>query len=70
MRTDNTTTNGSYPGYHLEGVEGYIYKSEFPGTVPLYRYYNWTEHYYTTVSGSYPGYHSEEIEGYLYKTKP
>lgn len=62
-----TTTNGSYPGYHSEGIEGYLYKEETNNTVPLYCFYNWTDHYYTTTNGNYPGYHSEGVVGYLYK---
>jgi hypothetical protein len=62
-----TTTNGSYPGYHSEGIEGYLYKEQATGAVALYCFYNWTDHYYTTTNGSYPGYHLEGVVGYIYK---
>lgn len=62
-----TTISGNYPGYHLEGVEGYLYDYQETGTVPLYRYYNGTDHYYTTVSGSYQGYYLEGTAGYIYQ---
>jgi hypothetical protein len=69
--TDHYYTNvsGNYASYYLEGIEGYLYKSEETGTVPLYRYYNGTDHYYSTVYGSSPGYYPEGIEGYLYKNQ-
>ncbi|MBT2559662.1 hypothetical protein J7E50_17200 [Pedobacter sp. ISL-68] len=61
-----TTTNGSYPGYHSEGIEGYLYKEESTGSVPLYQYYNGTDHYYTTTNGSYSGYQFQGVVGYMY----
>ncbi|MDQ0641811.1 hypothetical protein QF042_005376 [Pedobacter sp. W3I1] len=53
-----------------EAVEKYITDRQISlvfEAFPLYRFYNWTEHYYTTTNGNYPGYHFEGIEGYLYK---
>jgi hypothetical protein len=63
-------------GYVSEGVAGYISASSGSGLVPLYRYYNGFEHFYTSnsaeigtispgVVGNY-GYASEGIAGYCY----
>src|SRR5690606_17232762 len=38
-------------------------------TIPIYRYYNGVDHYYTKIAGSYSGYSFEgtEFHAFLYK---
>jgi hypothetical protein len=45
--TTTTGTLGNY-GYTCEGIQCYVYPEQVSGTVPLYRYWNGTEHFYTT----------------------
>ena len=47
--TTTTGTTGKH-GYHSEGIVGYCFPNQKPGTVPLYRYYNGhnVDHFYTT----------------------
>jgi hypothetical protein len=65
-------------GYKCEGILGYISKTQFPGAVPVYRYWQGQEHnhFYTTKAdeigtthvgetGKF-GYKSEGIAGYAY----
>ena len=63
----------SAQGYNFERIECYIYTYQAKGTVPLYRYYNGVDHYYTTdwlgsgsaiVDNHEYGY--ERIECYVY----
>ena len=59
-----TTTVGQAGnhGYVYEGVAGYCYKMQVPGTFPLYRYVgSRTDHFYT--KGSLP----HEVSGYIYE---
>ena len=72
-----TTVNvvGDY-GYKFEGIAGSIYQAAGAGLVPLYRYYNNKEHFYTTSAGEIGtttigetgkhGYHFEGIAGYCF----
>lgn len=64
-------------GYVLERIEGYIYPTDpfkvpaqrNPAVVPLYRYYNGSDHFYTTdyseLGSGRNGYVLEKIEGYV-----
>lgn len=65
-------------GWNYEGIIGYIYNIQQPGTIPLYRYYNdkgkLKDHYWTTDESfkrlaPIHGYHYEMILGYIYKTQ-
>ncbi len=62
--------------YTSEGTAGYIHDTQDSGTIPLYRYFNGHNHFYTTnsdeigttvhgVTGKH-GYKSEGIAGYCY----
>ena len=60
-------------GYNAEGITGYLYDVQVPGTQPLYRSWNGsaTTHYYTMSKDSHDywdanGYVDEGITGYLY----
>jgi hypothetical protein len=65
-------------GYTCEGILGYISPHEFPGSVPIYRYYHEGnhDHFYTTNAGEIGtitpgqtgthGYKFESIIGYAY----
>ena len=77
-----TTTHGHLGrhGYRSEGTQCLIHNVQAPGTVPLYRYYNGKEHFYTTnsheigtitpgVVGKH-GYRFEGIAGYCYPSQP
>lgn len=66
-------------GYHSEGTQCTILKRQVHGSVPLYRYFNGREHFYTTnaneigtttagVLGKH-GYRSEGVAGYCYPTQ-
>ena len=74
-----TTTNGQTGkyGFRSEGIAGYCFPKEKPGTIPLYRYYQHhaVDHFYTTnadeigtvspgATGKY-GYVSEGIQCYV-----
>jgi hypothetical protein len=60
-------------GYAYEGIQGYIYTNQQPGTVPLYRYFGNGEHFYTTnwneLGGGRGGYAYEGIQGYVNPTQ-
>lgn len=45
-----TTTSGAVGkyGYKSEGIAGYCLPSKAIGSIPLYRYYNGVDHFYTT----------------------
>jgi hypothetical protein len=71
-----TTTAGTLGncGYTCEGIQCYVYQSQANGTVPLYRYWNGTEHFYTTngneigtviVGAAGNGYTCEGIQCYV-----
>lgn len=47
--TINRSELGGGNGYSYEGVEGYVYRTQVAGTVPLHRYYNTAirDHFYT-----------------------
>jgi hypothetical protein len=61
-------------GYHFESIQGHLYTSALPSTVPLYRYYNDTlkVHFYTTDWGELGsgrgGWRYVSIEGYVYNS--
>lgn len=62
--------------WNYEGIEGYIYETQEPGTAPLYRYYNEkTKDHYCTSNEEFEklapnlGYHYESTLGYIYKTQ-
>jgi Fe2+ or Zn2+ uptake regulation protein len=67
-------------GYTCEGILGYISPNEFPGSVPIYRYYQEQhhDHFYTTNAGEIGttspgqtgnhGYKFEGILGFAYPT--
>jgi len=73
-----TATHGSVGrhGYKSEGMECLVYVIQVAGTVPLYRYWNGQDHFYTTnadeIGTSNPGtvgrygYKSEGIAGYCF----
>ena len=44
------TTPGhvGHHGYRSEGIAGYCFPHKYPNTVPLYRYWNGIDHFYTT----------------------
>ena len=62
-------------GYHFEEIACYVYDSQQPGTVPLYRLYNGSDHFYTTsaaerdTADANDGYHFEEIACYVYDSQ-
>jgi hypothetical protein len=58
-------------GYNAEGLEGYVYDYQAPGTVPLHRYNSTTfgDHYYTLNNIVYPNYTYEGVAGYVYPTQ-
>jgi hypothetical protein len=72
-----TTTPGEFGnhGYQSAGIAGYCSKEEFPGSIPLYRYWNHGDHFYTTnvneIGTTTPGhigkhgYYSEGIACYV-----
>jgi hypothetical protein len=66
----------STPDCIYSGIKCYIFQTQQPNTVPLYRYNNptTTDQYCTTDEGfkkiaSNSGYHYEGILGYIYKTQ-
>ena len=65
----------SIPDSTYEGIECYIFQTQQPNTVPLYRYYKLNDdHYCTTDEGLKKlapmlGYNYEGIIGYVYKTQ-
>eukprot|EP01084_Bolivina_argentea_P257208 433277_1 len=72
--TDVTGVTGRY-GFKSEGIAGYISAVKQANLIPLYRYFNGKEHFYTTnaheigtdvtgVTGKH-GYKSEGIAGYV-----
>lgn len=76
-----TTTPGlrGRHNYVSEGIQCRIHSNHVSGTVPLYRYYNGFEHFYTTdpheigtttpgVVGNH-GYRHEGIAGYCYPSR-
>lgn len=78
-RMDHYTTTQvdiekKYSGWKYGGVEGYVVKKRYDGTVPFYEYYsdNSFDHYTTTISTinqDFPGWKllPESISGYIYK---
>lgn len=61
----------SAQGYNFERIECYIFTYQAKGTVPLYRYYNGVDHFYTTnwlgsSFGNNYEYGFERIECYVY----
>ena len=66
------TTPGhvGHHGYRYEGIAGYCFPRQYHGTVPLYRYWNGADHFYTTnwheigthISG-HTGQHNYRCEG-------
>jgi len=70
--------NGNY-GWKYEEVQGYIHSTQVGNTVPLYRYYGNTDHFYTTDINEIGtathgemgklGYTSEGVVGYC-RTRP
>ena len=70
--TTNPDISINFPSFSFLQVEGYIFKEQIPGTVPLYEYYNDIvfDHYITTLSNisqRYPVYVSKGILGYVYE---
>jgi hypothetical protein len=69
-------------GYKCEGIIGYVSPKEFPGSVPIYRYYleSTHDHFYTInaaeIGTTTPGqkgnfgYKFENILGYTYRYEP
>jgi len=55
-------------GWNYEKTEGRIYKTQVSGTVPLYRWWNGKDHFYTGESRSFRnhGYESEGVAGYCF----
>ena len=76
--TSTPGVKGKY-GYTSEGIAGYCYPTNRPGTIPLYRYYkaNGSDHFYTTdilevrtaIYGQlgYHGYKSEGIACWVFR---
>jgi hypothetical protein len=61
--------------YQSEGVAGYVFASQQPGTAPLYRMWNEDDHFYTTNEAERDdaaayGYAYEGITGYVYVDPP
>ncbi len=59
--------------YHAEGISGFVAVTQEAGTVPLYRLFNGTDHFYTTDLAERNraegiGYRYERIAGYLRAT--
>ena len=57
---------GAGADYWCEGTEGYLFTSSQPGTVPIHRYNNGSDHFYTRFQTTYAGYNYEQIAGYAY----
>jgi len=57
-------------GWNIEGHMGFLYTSQQPGSIPVYRFYNpgSSDHYYSTDSATPSGYQFEEILGYAPST--
>jgi len=63
-----------HDGFQPEGITGYVFRVQQPGTVPLYRLYNSqdTNHFYTTDAPEKDyavanlGYRSEGVAGWVY----
>ena len=49
----------------FEGPLGYVYTKPHPEAIPLYRYFNGGDHFYTTILGYYEGYKFESVECYV-----
>nr|WP_314496632.1 MAC/perforin domain-containing protein [uncultured Chryseobacterium sp.] len=66
-----TKDTGSFSGsgYGYEGVAFLAYNYKAPGSVPVYRYWNGTDHYYSTSPGAPSGYSAEGIEFYAYPSQ-
>ena len=65
------TYEGTTFGYNYEGIQGYIYTSQIPGTVPLYMLYNTKagDHFYTiSPDGANPigDWQPKGLIGYVY----
>jgi len=59
---------GGRHGWKYEKVEGYIYKSRVSGTIPLHRFWNGVDHFYTDDPRyvTWYGYKSEGVAGYCF----
>ena len=76
--TDVAGVTGKW-GYKCEGIAGYVSPSAEQGCVPLYRYYNGKDHFYTqssqeigTITPGLMGHHGHKCEGiacYLFSSK-
>ena len=66
--TLTTVYYSSYPAYSYNGIFGYVFVSQEPGTVPLHRYVRDSNgnNYYTTNQGTYAGYSYKGILCYVY----
>jgi hypothetical protein len=59
---------GRLYGYSLVGNMGYVCTTQFPGTVPLYRYYGEGHHFYTINTYEAGGYGYEGVSCYVFPT--
>jgi len=59
---------GSKDSWLYEGVQCKLYPSKVPGTIPLYRWWNGLDHFYTSERRSFNnlGFKSEGVAGYCY----
>lgn len=53
----------------IKRIFGYVFSEKYPGTVPLYRYFNGKDHFYTQSANTPAGYECETILGYVYPSK-
>lgn len=60
-------------GYNNEGIQCYVFKDPEHNTIPIFRYYNGQEHFYTSaaaeLSNPRSGFWFEEVQFYAYPTQ-
>ena len=69
MTYSTTYSPAGIYGWKYEGILGYIHKTPQNGTVPLYQYWGFHDHFYTTWQRDIPGYDLEYIIGYVFNNE-